>query len=166
MLVVMNRLPSSSFMALSWSYATSISALCHALNGNKRRLGYNLAVWNCRKGLIGKSESESMKLMEIKQFIQKHHPHTLGIIECDIYSAQCQVQRKTTFTTDEVISRLNIEGYNIELPDTWYNYGLARILVYVKDDINYKRKMMASNTDLPNISLEIGLGKERKTSWG
>ena len=163
MLVVMNRLPSSSFMALSWSYATSISALCHALNGNKRRLGYNLAVWNCRKGLIGESDSESMKLMEIKQFIQKHHPHTLGIIECDIYSAQCQVQRKTTFTTDEVISRLNIEGYNIELPDTWYNYGLARILVYVKDDINYKRKMMASNTDLPNISLEIGLGKERKT---
>ena len=153
----------SPFMTLSWSYATTPSTLCHALNGNKRRLGYNLAVWNCRKGLLSESDDESTKLTEIKQFIQKNHPHTLGIIECDIYSAQCQVQRKTTFTTDEVTSRLNIEGYKIELPDTWYKYGLARVLVYVKDDINYKRQIMAAHTDLPNISLEIGLGKERKS---
>ena len=58
---------------------------------------------------------------------------------------------------------MHIEGYKIELPDTWEEHGQCRILVYVKDDVNYKRQRMTSDTDLPNITLEIGLGREKKT---
>ena len=58
---------------------------------------------------------------------------------------------------------MHIEVYKIELPDTWEEHGQCRILVYVKDDVNYKRQRMTSDTDLPNITLEIGLGREKKT---
>ena len=38
-------------ISLGWSYSNKANALSHALTGNRRRLGYKLAVWNCRKGL-------------------------------------------------------------------------------------------------------------------
>ena len=97
-------------------------------------------------------------------FIQKHNPHVLGIIESNIHSSHSRVQRRSTFNTNEVKSKLKVEGYNIELPDTWSDFGQARILVYVREDINYKRKLMQTNTDLPNVTLDIGLGREKKTT--
>ena len=96
-------------------------------------------------------------------FIQKHNPHVLGIIESNIHSSHSRVQRRTTFNTNVLKSKLYVEGYNIELPDTWSECGQARILVYVREDINYKRKLMQTNTDLPNVTLDIGLGREKKT---
>jgi hypothetical protein len=153
----------TSAMFLCWSHSSSTTnALCHALIGNRRRLGYKLALWNCRKGLLGDKNYDSSKLTEIKLFIQKHNPHTFGIIESNIHALNSRVQRKTTFKTREVESNLNIDGYKIELPDTWNDFGQARILVYVKNDINYKRQRMPSDTDLPNVTLEIGLGRERR----
>ena len=77
------------------------SALCQALFGNIRRLGYKLALWNCRKGLLGNEDFVSTKLIEIKNFIDKHSPHTLGIIESDIHSSRSQVRRKRTFNKEE-----------------------------------------------------------------
>ena len=146
-----------------WPHTITTNALCHALTGNRRRLGYKLAVWNCRKGLLGNNNFDSSKLTDIKMFIQKHNPHVLCIIESNIHSSHSRVQRRSTFNTNEVKSKLKVEGYNIELPDTWSDFGQARILVYVREDINYKRKLMQNNTDLPNVTLDIGLGREKKT---
>ena len=148
---------------LRWSHSIQTNGLCHALTGNRRRLGYKLALWNCRKGLLGDNNFDSNKFIEIKLFIEKHRPHTFGIIESDIHSLQSRVQRKATFNTSEVKSKLHINGYAMELPDTWSDFGQARILVYVREDVNYKRKVMQSNKDLPNVTLEIGLGREKKT---
>ena len=75
-----------------------------------------------------------------------------------------RVQRRSTYSTKEVLTKLHIDGYKIELPDTWDDFGQARILVYVRNDVNYKRQRMLQNTDLPNITLEIGLGRETKTT--
>ena len=148
---------------VSWSHCIKTNALCHNLFGNKRRLSYKLALWNCRKGLLGDSNFDSNKLIEIKQFIQKHNPHTLCIIESNIHASYSRIKRKTSFNTNEVHSKLYIEGYKIELPDTWSHHGQARLLVYVRDDVNYKRQKMNNDTDLPNVTLEIGLGREKKT---
>ena len=62
-----------------------------------------------------------------------------------------------------MLSKLNIDGYKLELPDSWTDFGQARMLVYVRNDVNFKRQMMQSDSDLPNITLEIGLGREKKT---
>ena len=87
----------------------------------------------------------------------------MGIVESDIHSPQSRVQRNGTFKSDEVFEKLKIEGYKLELPDTWEIFGQARIIAYVRDDLNYKRQGMKDDTDLPNITLEVGLGREKKT---
>ena len=76
---------------LRWSHSIQTNGLCHALTGNRRHLGYKLALWNCRKGLLGDNNFDSNKFIEIKLFIEKHRPHTFGIIESDIHSLQSRV---------------------------------------------------------------------------
>ena len=144
--------PSTTHM-LRWSYVTRNSnALCHSLNGNKRRLGYKLAFWNCRKGLISNLDRDTPTLIDIKRFTEKHQPHIFGIIETNLHSAQSRLQKKTDLTEKQIKERLRIDGYTIELPDTWKHFGQARILVYVSDVINYKRKLMEQkDADLPNV---------------
>ena len=95
--------------------------------------------------------------------MEKHTPHALGIVESDIHSQRSRLQRYTTFSTEEVKSRLNIDGYKIEMPESWDDFGQARLLVFVRNDVNYKRRKMNTNCDLPNVTLEIGIGKEKKT---
>ena len=150
---------------LRWSYFSSnTNALNHSLTGNRRRLGYKLAFWNCRKGLIGNSEQDTPKLVDIKKFIEKHRPHVFGIIEANLHSTESRLQRKTTVSLKQIEEKLKIDGYKIELPDTWSSFGQARIIVYVHEELNYKRKPMEQTySDLPNVTLEIGLGRERKS---
>ena len=145
------------------SLGLSNNKLQSIINGNRRSLGYKLAIWNCERGLIG-AAGPSSKLQDIKNFIENKKPHVLGIIETDIFSPKSQNRRRSKFNTAEVKSNLNIEGYSLELPCTWETHGQARILVYVSNDIKYKKKVLSnSDNDLPSITLEIGLGRARKT---
>ena len=149
---------------LNWSYSVSSNnSLCHSLVGNRTRLGYKLAFWNCRKGLIDNLNHDTDKVIDIKRFINKHRPHVFGIIESNLHSANSRVQRRTVVTKEQIEEKLDREGYKIELPDTWAHHGQARVLVYVSKDLQYSRKPAPVINDLPNVTLEIGLGKERKT---
>ena len=57
-----------------------------------------------------------------------------------------------------------MENYKTLLPQSWQTHGQARIPLYVRDDINLKVKPLArENTDLPSVSWEIGVGREKKT---
>ena len=150
---------------LNWSYsAPSNNSISHALFGNRRRLGYKLSIWNCRKGLISNRDFDTPTVVDIKRFVEKNRPHIFGIIESNLHSVKSRCEWKRKVTQKEIEDKLKIDGYNIELPDTWDAYGQARILVYVSEDLNYKRKFMDPNfKDLPNVTLEIGLGREKKS---
>ena len=113
---------------IGWSQCLETNSLCRSLFGNKRRLGYTFALWNCRKGLLSDDNFDSSKLTDVKHFIQKHSPHGLGIIESDIHSKNSRLQRKCIFNTSEVKTKLMIEGYKLELPDTWTCHGQARVI--------------------------------------
>ena len=57
-----------------------------------------------------------------------------------------------------------MDGYNIEFPNSWENYGQARLICYVSEEIKYSRRILNENFDhLPTITLDIGLGKAAKT---
>ena len=56
----------------------STNKLQKMINGNRRAVGYKLAVWNCGRGLI--QEGFSVKLNEVKHFLRNKRPHCLGII--------------------------------------------------------------------------------------
>ena len=154
----------SSACTLNWSHSNKPNnKLGHALFGN-RRLGYKIGFWNCRKKLISNTEFDTNKLTDIKAFFSKHNPHIFGIIESNIYGINSSLAQFKKFSTDEVQDKLHIEGYHIILPATWSSHGQARILAYVRDDV--RAKIVSediANSDLPSISLEVGLGREKKT---
>ena len=74
------------------------------INGNRRSVGYKLAVWNCGWGLV--KEGFSSKLAEIKQFVIQKKPHCFGIIESDFFSPLSQVNRTIKQSTAEIKERL------------------------------------------------------------
>ena len=151
------------FLVYRWPYCLSSSALCRALFGNRRRLSYKFALWNCRKGLLSNQDFDTLKFTDVKLFIAKHQPHAFGIIESDIHSPLSRSQRQCTFSTEEVLDKLKIDGYNLELPETWQHFGQARILVYLRSDVLYKRWTQNNPVNLPTITFEVGIGKEKKT---
>ena len=152
-----------SISKLSWAYSgLSINKIQKIVNGNRRSVGYKLAVWNCGRGLV--QQGYSIKLNEIKQFIEAKKPHCFAVIESDFYGHNSEINRVNKYTTNEIREMLKIDGYKIEFPKTWDTHGQARLICYVSEDIKYKRKYFNQDHDhIPSISLEIGLGKATKT---
>ena len=162
--VVKKTFKKNSQFKLSWSHTgASINKLAHVINGN-RKIGYNIAVWNCRKGLISKQGAASPKVADIEQYLGKHQLHALGIVECDLHGPGSRMLRSHPLSTKDIHEKLHIEGYNILLPQSWYMYDQARIFIYIKENLQVKeRKLQQENSDLPSISFELGLSREKKT---
>ena len=87
----------------------------------------------------------------------------MGIIEADIHGPNSNAGRTNTFTTEQIHDKFKVEGYSIILPKSWSTHDQARILLYVSDTIKVVKKDI-DDDDLPSITLEIGLGRERKTT--
>ena len=86
------------------------------------------------------NNASSDKLLNLTLFIENHKPSLLGIIESDIHGILTPSNRKTTFSKDDILDQLHIEGYSIILPDTWNSYNQARLIIYVRDDIKIKQR--------------------------
>ena len=69
------------------------------------------------------------KMFEIKNVIKENKPHILGLSECEL--------RKVQGYFDE--NRLKVPGYSILFPKSWRIHGFARVLVYVKDSLDYEQ---------------------------
>ena len=149
---------------ISWSYrGISSNKLNRMINGNGRK-GLNLGFWNCRKGLITSDKNASYKKDEIMQFIKKKNLHAMCVVESDLHSQNSRIRRRKPLNKDEINRILEIPGFRIILPKSWEVHGQARVLVYVKEDLQVKiRDEGQAFSDLPTVSLEIGFGREKKT---
>jgi len=107
----------------------SVNKIQKIINGNRRTVGYRLAVWNCGRGLI-QQDGVSNKFCEVKQFLQNKKPHCFGIVESDLFSHESQSNR-VKYSTAELKKILKVDGYNIEVPKSWDKYGQARMICYV-----------------------------------
>ena len=59
-------------------------------------------------------------------------------------------------STKQLNKKLEIPEYKLILPDSWAKYNVARVIVYVKDDIKVKVKHLAEENDhIQSIQLEI-----------
>ena len=160
-----NKYPFHTTLNSNWSYIIEQNNLQHTTNGN-RRLGYNLVTWNCRKGLLQKENEDTATFIDLKNLIQIKKPHAIGITEADIYGLNTTNETRTTrFSTQEVLNKLQIDGYSIVLPDSWTEYGVARVIVYTSDEIVVtKHSLQPMNKDLQSVTIDIGLGREKKTT--
>ena len=150
----------NQYTSCRWSMSgLNINKIVKNVVGNRNQHGYKFAIRNCGRGLL--QDDYSTKLTEIKQYIESKRPHSLGIIEADLFGTNLQSSRKK-YTTEEIKAKLMIDGYNLELPTSWNTYGQARIICYVSEDVKYNRKIF-NDEHIPSITLEIGLGKASKT---
>ena len=147
-----------------WSYSgMHANKLIKTINGN-RRLGYNLSMWNCRRGLINTDKEPTTKMVEVKNVIQSRKLHMLCLVESDLHSAVSRYKRAQPLTTKDIKDKLGIPGYKIFLPETWDKHGQARIIIYTKEELQVKLLSTGNNiSDLPSISFLISLGREKKT---
>ena len=133
------------------------------INGN-RRLGYNLGLWNCRRGLICGNKQPSMKMIDVKNFLQQKNLHMICLVEADLHGSASRYRRLHPLSTSDIHEHLAVPGYKILLPLSWSVHGQARVIVYAKNELKVKeRDIGRQNSDIPTISYEIGLGREKKT---
>ena len=100
----------------------------------------------------------------MKDFLRTNDIQVMCLIEADLHGITSRIRRVNPITGKKIEENLEIENYRIVLPLSWQAHGQARVLLYVREDITLKVKPLArENTDLPSVSCEIGVGKEKKT---
>ena len=111
--------------------------------------------------------SPSDKITDIELYLEKHQLHMFGIIESDLHGDKSRIKRNNPLTTNDILKNLHIDGYRILLPQSWFKHSQARLIVYVKEGVQFKeRKLGECDTDLPSISVELGLGWLDRLSTG
>ena len=146
-------------MGIKASFPSSVNHFCHVLYGNRRNVGYNYLTWNCDKGFLSQN-----KLDDVKVAAAKLRPHVIGISEVNLKRMENNNSEHSYsyFSTEQVQQAFYIPDYKIILPDSWTKYGMARIMLYVKDDLKVKVKHASDDANhLQNILIEIGYGKSK-----
>ena len=145
---------------ISWSSPAAANKLCHLTYGNRRNQGYKYCSWNCDKGFINEN-----KIDDVKLFIEKYSPHVVGVSEVNIVRNEENLDSASniSISTAQLYEKYNIQDYKILLPDSWLHYNKARVIVYVRDDLNVKQvPLEVSAKHLQCVNLEIGLGRAKK----
>ena len=150
--------------SVTWLFqGLSSNKIAHMINGNRGR-SYNIGMWNCRKGLVDRENLPTAKMKDVKDFLGSNDLQVMCLIEADLHGMTSRIRRVNPITAKKIEENLKVENYRIVLPQSWQAPGQARILLYVREDLNLKVKPLArENADLPSVSCEIGVGKEKKT---
>ena len=121
-----------------WSYCGIRSnTLIKMVNGNKR-LGYNLGIWNCRKGLLNSDKEKSTKMVDVENLMKSKKLHMLCLVESDLHGEVSRYRRAQPLTTKHIHEQLAIPGYKLYLPPSWNKHGQARMIVYAKEELQVK----------------------------
>ena len=113
------------------------------VNGNRRK-GINNAHLNIR--------SLNNKIHEIKNLIKQHSPNILGLSECEL--------KKVDGQYDE--TRLKIPGYELLFPKSWSSRGVARVVVYVKKNLEYEQIHDLEDEQVQSVWLRGGFKNGKK----
>ena len=111
--------------------------LAKYVNGNRMKGIYN-AHLNIR--------SLKNKVGEIKNLISQHKPNIFGLSECEL--------RKVNNIFDE--NKLKIPGYKILFPKSWTTQGYARVVVYVKNGLEFEQLHDLEQEEVQSIWLRGG----------
>ena len=124
---------------------------------------HKIAVWNCRRGLIGTHIDAKIKRDSISEYLRSHNLLAMGIIEADIHSSKSSIKRRNPVDPDEVNSAINIQGYRTIVPATLKEHGQARLIVLVKENVKVEvKKLSKSSNDLPIEIFDMWIANEKK----
>ena len=111
--------------------------------GNRKKGIYN-AHLNIR--------SLNNKMCEVKNLVKEHSPNILGLSECEL--------RKVNNQYDE--TKLKIPGYKALFPKSWTTDGFARVIVYVKNSLEYEQLHDLEDGQVQSVWLKGGFKNGKK----
>ena len=135
------RLIKSSIFA--WKSKVSINKLMHILNGNRESRGKGIVCSYWNKG----SSYLKNKQDDIKQLIQDHRPHILGLGEAN-------------FKKDHKEDDVTIQGYKLNVDSAIDISSLdntARVVIYTHDSVRVTRRPDLELENIAAVWLEAGL---------
>ena len=92
------------------------------------------------------------KVSEVKNVVKEHHPHILGLSECEL--------KKVDNKFDE--GSLKVPGYDLIFPSSWSLHGYARVVVYIKKTLDYHQVQDLQNEDVQSIWVRAGFKNSKK----
>ena len=110
---------------------------------------------NRRKGILNlhlNIQTLNNKVSEIKNLIKEHSPNIFGLSECEL--------RKVDGNYDE--TRLKIPGYDVLFPKSWTANGIARVIVYVKNNFEYEQLQDLEDDQVQSVWLRGGFKNGEK----
>ena len=138
--------------------------LQHSINRNRQRKGIKNCTWNCNKGLVDNLGKATSKLGDVNYFILTNKLEVMAINEAGLHGKRSQTIHTTPMTTSNFHLELAIPGYKILLPDSRVHHNIARILIYVKSDINIELvRTQTFTTDLQLITFMARKGADART---
>ena len=142
------------FMKIIFSFllaGLSTNKLAHIVNGNitskSNKNDFKYCYWNCDRGFLTKEKIEDIKILA-----QNKNLDIIGISEVELSFHK--------YTQEEIQEKFKIPNYKIFFPSSWKKYELARIIVYVKEDLKIKTiEDKVEDEDIQHVLLEVGHGK-------
>ena len=126
----------SKLMARKWN------SFMKAINGNKTCI--NVAHWNGGSSHLGKSSKGKRKLQHVKFLLNKHNVDVFGLSEANLHRSVNDLDVK-------------IEKYKAFYQDS----NIARVVTYVREDLDCKIEDKLMDPDIACIWLLIGRGRAR-----
>ena len=140
--------PRSTFMSTSWknySRAHDSSMLtgnffARYLYGNKKLSAKGVKAYHLN------IRSLQNKVGEIKKITKEIKMHLIGLSECEL---------KKNNNIDQ-LEKLKVPGYKLLLHKSWDLHGYARVVVYVKNSLDYQRVEDLEDEHLQTIWIKCG----------
>ena len=127
-------------------FGLSSNKFTHMISGNIGVRGcYKYLYWNCDRGFLSKD-----KIEDICVFVHTNNVYIFGVSEVDISKDQSP-------NSEDALEPYKIDNYKIYFPQSWESNGVARIIVYVRNDIKVNSiEGYVSDKDLQHILLDVG----------
>ena len=131
------KMPITTFNPITWN------AFIKAFNGNIKNC-INIAHWNGSSSHLGKSSKGKEKVEHMKFLLNKHNIDVQGLSEANLFNSVENAEIK-------------INKYKV----LRQNLNVSRLVVYVKEDLDYKLVEELMDPDIAAIWIEVGRGKSK-----
>ena len=130
-------------MSLSIVNPLAWNAYVKAINGNINNC-INDSHWNGGSSHLGKSSKGKEKVEHVKFLLNKHNIDVLGLSEANLFNSVNEAE-------------IRIDKYKI----IRQNSNLSRLIVYIKEDLDYRIVDELMDPEVAAIWFEVGSGRSK-----
>ena len=105
----------------------------------KTRDHITFASWNCRHGILTRTNEPNEKIIEMENYMNQHEVDVMIVNKADLHGPNSRILRTNPIDEDTLKLNLHLENYNFWLPNQWEAHGQARTIMYTKENLNVQK---------------------------